>query len=83
MGIRNFNFQRSKVRKIGKIRLNEGFNFFLSLHHLKDGLENISIFCLLLFISVVKNLFVGKKKLGGHASPKLRLWIQKSRLKRL
>jgi hypothetical protein len=54
MGVTNFNLQRSKFRKIGKILLNAGFYFFLSLHHLKDGLENISVFCLPLFISVVK-----------------------------
>jgi len=62
------------------------FFFFLSLHHLKDGLEYISVSCLPLFISVVIKLFVSKKKnwVGvGHASPKLHQWIQKSRLKRL
>jgi hypothetical protein len=68
MGIRNLSLQRSKVRNRGKIRLNAGFYFFLSLHHLRDGLENISIFCLPLFISVVKKLFAGKINCGAGGS---------------
>ena len=49
MGTKNFNLRRSQVKKQGHV---DFLLFFLSIHHLNNGLENISIFYLTLLISV-------------------------------
>ena len=48
---------------------NAGFPFSLSLHHHNNRLENISIYYLPLFNSVAKNLFLGRKSIGGTFAP--------------
>jgi hypothetical protein len=43
----------------------------VSLHHPENRLENVCIFFLPLFNSVVKTLFLGLKKIGGAFAPAL------------
>ena len=45
------------------------FNFFLSLHHPNNHLENVSIFYLPLFYSVAKKTVLGRKKIEGATPP--------------
>jgi hypothetical protein len=64
MGIRNFNLQRSQIKKGGGIGL---FHFFV-LTPPKYSFENIPIFYLPFLNSLRKTVFLGRKILEGHLS---------------